>query len=268
MPVCRTYRGSHIVGYGQNDLRQQFTGVGPTFFAIGEDVTSIQDLKVVGLGVSQGSGYTISPLTQGGNIPTSYFWWCGLTDYGVKDGWYITDDGEVIEQAAEAGEEELEKYLAPLNMAKGDGLITIMGKAGLKLQGAGEVLTGDQTIPLRQQFTGVANPFPVEVDLQSFAVVGLGVSQGSGYTISPLTQGGNIPTSYFWWCGLSAYGVKDGWYITDDGEVIEQAAEAGEEELAKYRADYTVKPGEALITIMGKAGLQLKITSPIADAAE
>lgn len=62
----------NIVGYGQGDLRKDYTGVGPTFFAIGEDVTSIQDLKVVGLGSSTGSGYTISPLTQGGNIPTKY----------------------------------------------------------------------------------------------------------------------------------------------------------------------------------------------------
>ena len=122
------------VGYGQNDLRIQYTGVGPTFFAIGEDVTSIQDLKVVGLGLSQGSGYTISPLTQGGNIPTKYFWWCGLSEYNVPDGWYITDDGGVIEQAAEAGEEELAKYRADYTVKPGETMFTIMGKAGLQLK--------------------------------------------------------------------------------------------------------------------------------------
>ena len=251
----------NVVGYGQGDLNKDYTGVGPMFFAIGEDVTSIQNLKVIGLDEAQGTGYTIAPITATGNIPVKYFWWCGLSEYGVKDGWYITDDGETIETAA--GEGRADEYLATIGMVKGEGLITNMMNTDLDLQGSGEVLMDDYTRPLNKDYTGVANPFPVDADLQSFEIVGLEEAQGTGYTIAPITATGNIPVKYFWWCGLSEYGVKDGWYVTDDGETIETAA--GEGRADEYLADYTFKPGEAAITNMMNPGLNLKVKSPIAS---
>ena len=247
------------VGYGEANLNENYTGVGPMFFAIGQDVTSIQDIKIKGLDFAMGGGYTIAPITQGGNIPVKYFYWCGLSDYGVKDGWYTTDDGTTIEEAA--GEGKSDDYLASISMAKGEGLVTQMTDSGLTLQGAGEVLTGDFTRPLNENYTGVANPFPVNIGIQSYAITGLDFAMGGGYTIAPITQGGNIPTKYFYWCGLSDYGVKDGWYTTDDGTTIEEAAAEGKSD--DYLADYEFKPGEAAVAQMTDAGLGLKITSPI-----
>ena len=251
--------GSNIVGYGQAGLNDDFTGVGPMFFAIGEDVTSVQNLKVKGVDETEGTGYEISPITKTGNIPVKYYWWCGYSADGLPDGWYITTDGELIEAAMEAG--TTAELLAPINMAKGEGLVTFMARSSLAVQGSGEVLTDNFARPLNDDFTGVNNPFPVEVSVQNYAITGVDETEGTGYEISPITKTGNIPTKYYWWCGYSADGLPDGWYITTDGDIIEAAMGAGTTD--ELLADYTFKPGEAAVTFMARSGLQLKITSPI-----
>ena len=247
------------MGYGQADLNKNYTGVGPMFFAIGEDVTSVQNLVVKGLDEAEGSGYTIAPITSGGNIPVKYYYWCGHLADGLPDGWYVTADSDIIEAAIEAG--TTAELLAPINMAKGEGLVTFMMSASLAVQGSGEVLAGDATRPLNKNYTGVANPFPANVGVQDYAVTGLDEAEGSGYTISPITSGGNIPTKYYWWCGHLADGLPDGWYVTADSDIIEAAIEAGT--TAELLADYTFTPGEAAVTFMMSAGLNLVITNPI-----
>ena len=229
------------------------------FFAIGEDVISVQNLKVKGVAEAEGSGYTIAPITSTGNIPVNYYWWGGHEADGLPDGWYVTDDSDIIEAAIEAG--TTASLLAPIEMAKGEGLVTFMMKASLTVQGSGEVLTGDFTRPLNKDYTGVANPFPVDVSVQNYAVTGVAEAEGSGYTIAPITSTGNIPVNYYWWGGHEADGLPDGWYVTDDSDIIEAAIEAGT--TASLLADYTFAPGEASVTFMMKTGLNLKITSPI-----
>jgi len=250
---------ANIVGYAQADLNKNYTGVGPMFFAIGEDVISVQNLQVKGLAEAEGSGYMIAPITSGGNIPVNYYWWGGHAADGLPDGWYVTDDSDIIEAAIDAG--TTASLLAPIEMAKGEGLVTYMALGSLAVQGSGEVLTGDFTRPLNKNYTGVANPFPVDVSVQKYAVTNLPEAEGSGYTIAPITSGGNIPVNYFWWGGHAADGLPDGWYVTDDSDIIEAAIDAGT--TASLLADYTFKPGEASVTYMAQAGLGLKITNPI-----
>ena len=247
------------MGYGQADLNKNYTGVGPMFFAIGEDVTSIQNLAVKGLDEAEGTGYTIAPITSGGNIPVKYFYWCGHLADGLPDGWYVTDDSDIIEAAIEAG--TTASLLAPISMAKGEGLVTFMMTASLAVQGSGEVLSGDATRPLNKNYTGVANPFPVNVSVQDYAITGLDEAEGTGYTIAPITSGGNIPVKYFWWCGHLADGLPDGWYVTDDSDIIEAAIEGGT--TAELLAAKTFAPGEAAVTFMMSAGLSLKVTNPV-----
>ena len=249
----------NIVGYGQANLNKDYTGVGPMFFAIGEDVTSVQNLQVKGLADAMGSGYTIAPITSTGNIPVKYFYWCGYSEYGIPDGWYVTDDADAILAAVDAG--TVNTLLASINMAKGEGLVTYMAVGALAVQGAGEVLTADFTRPINKDYTGVANPFPVNVSVQNYVVTGLADAMGSGYTISPITSTGNIPTKYFWWFGYAEYGIPNGWYVTDDADAILAAVDAGT--LNTLRASYTFTPGEAAVTYMAQAGLGLKITSPV-----
>jgi len=122
---------ANIVGYGEADLNYRYTGVGPMFFAIGEDVISVQNLEVKGVAEAEGTGYTIAPITSGGNIPVKYYWWGGHAADGLPDGWYITDDGETIEAAIEAG--TTASLLAPIEMAKGEGLVTFMMDASLSI---------------------------------------------------------------------------------------------------------------------------------------
>ena len=250
-----------VVGYGQADLNLDYTGVGPMFFAIGEDVTSVQNLKVKGLASAMGTGYTIAPITSGGNIPVKYFWWCGYSEYGIPDGWYITDDADAILAAVDAG--TVNTLLAPISMVKGEGLVTFMAEGSLALQGSGEVLAEDFTRPLNLDYTGVANPFPANVGVQSYAITSLAAAMGTGYTIAPITSGGNIPVKYFWWCGYSEYGIPDGWYVTDDADAILAAVDAGT--LTTLLANYTFAPGEAAVTFMAESGLGLMITNPITE---
>ena len=99
------------------------------------------------------------------------------------------------------------------------------------------------------------------ISVQNLQVKGLGEAEGSGYTIAPITSGGNIPVKYYWWGGHAADGIPDGWYVTDDGDTIVEAAEGGT--LATLLADYTFAPGEAAVTFMMTSGLGLKITNPI-----
>ena len=229
------------------------------FFAIGEDVTSVQNLQVKGLTSAMGSGYMIAPITSTGNIPVNYFYWCGYSEYGIPDGWYVTDDADAILAAVDAG--TVSTLLAPVEMAKGEGLVTYMMDASLAIQGSGEVLTADFTRPLNQNYTGIANPYPTNVGIQSYAITSLASAMGSGYMIAPITSTGNIPVNYFYWCGYSEYGIPDGWYVTDDADAILATVDAGT--VNTLRVDYTFTPGEAAVTYMMDAGLGLKITSPI-----
>ena len=247
------------MGYGQADLNKNYTGVGPMFFTIGEDVTSVQNLVVKNLASAMGSGYMIAPITSTGNIPVKYYYWCGYSEYGIPDGWYITDDADAILAAVDAG--TINTLLAPITMAKGEGLVTYMADESLALQGSGEVLSGDFSRPLNKNYTGVANPFPANASVQSYAITSLGSAMGSGYTISPITSTGNIPVKYFYWCGYSEYGIPDGWYITDDADAILAAVDAGT--INTLLANYTFAPGEAAVTYMADAGLGLQITNPI-----
>ena len=247
------------MGYGQADLNYRYTGVGPMFFAIGEDVTSIQNLVVKGVAEAEGTGYTIAPVTSTGNIPDKYYWWCGHSGDGIPDGWYTTDDADAILEAIDAG--QLNTVRANITMAKGEGLVTYMMDASLAVQGSGEVLAGDFTRSLNYRYTGIANPFPANVGVQSYAITGLSEAEGTGYTIAPITDTGNIPTKYYWWCGHSGDGIPDGWYTTDDADAILEAIDAGQ--LATVRASYTFAPGEAAITYMMDLGLGLTITNPI-----
>ena len=171
---------SNVVGYGQADLNYRYTGVGPMFFAIGEDVASVQNLTVNGLAEAEGSGYTIAPVTSTGNIPVKYYYWCGHAADGLPDGWYVTADSDIIEAAIEAG--TTASLLAPITMAKGEGLVTFMAEGSLALRGSGEVLPGDATRPLNYRYTGVANPFPANVGVQDYSILGLAEAEGSGQT--------------------------------------------------------------------------------------
>ena len=251
---------ANIVGYADADLNENYTGIGPMFFNVGEDVISISNLKVEGLGECMGAGYTIAPVSQSGSLPVKYYWYCGLSDYGIADGWYTNDDAEVL--AAAAGEGTLDSYKVSGNIAKAEGLVTFMTDAGLSLRGAGEVSTNDYTRPLNENYTGIANPYPVSVKLSSMSILGLDECMGAGYSIAPVSQSGSLPVKYYWYCGLSGYGISDGWYTNDDAEVLAAAAEQGT--LDSYKADVTFKAGQAAVTFMTDAGLSLKIASPIA----
>ena len=120
------------MGYGQADLNKNYTGVGPMFFAIGEDVASVQNLTVNGLAEAEGSGYTIAPVTSTGNIPVKYYYWCGHAADGLPDGWYVTADSDIIEAAIEAG--TTAELLADKTFAPGEAAVTFMAEAGLELK--------------------------------------------------------------------------------------------------------------------------------------
>ena len=144
--------------------------------------------------------------------------------------------------------------------------VTFEMEEGEVLAIAGESGCGKSTLArtivgINKDYTGVANPFPVDVSVQNYAVTGVAEAEGSGYTIAPITSTGNIPVNYYWWGGHEADGLPDGWYVTDDSDIIEAAIEAGT--TASLLADYTFAPGEASVTFMMKTGLNLKITSPI-----
>ena len=123
---------ANIVGYGEADLNLDYTGVGPMFFAIGEDVTSVQNLKVKGLTDAMGSGYTIAPITSTGNIPVKYFFWCGYSGYGIPDGWYVTDDADAILAAVDAG--TVSTLLVDYTFKPGEAAVTYMMDTGLGLK--------------------------------------------------------------------------------------------------------------------------------------
>ena len=120
------------MGYGQADLNQDYTGVGPMFFTIGEDVTSVQNLAVKGVAEAEGTGYTIAPITSGGNIPVNYYWWGGHLADGLPDGWYVTADSDIIEAAIDAG--TTASLLADYTFTPGEAAVTFMMDSGLGLK--------------------------------------------------------------------------------------------------------------------------------------
>ena len=102
------------------------------FFAIGEDVISVQNLQVKGIAEAEGSGYTIAPITSTGNIPVKYYWWGGHEADGLPDGWYVTADSDIIEAAIDAG--TTASLLADYTFTPGEAAVTFMAESGLGLK--------------------------------------------------------------------------------------------------------------------------------------
>lgn len=250
---------ANVVGYGQAALNERFTGIGPMFFTIGEDVTSIQNLQVMGVDQVMGE-YYIAPITSSANIPVKYYLWKGCGEYGVPDGWYTIGTMEEMMEAIGAG--TVSEYLATIGMAKSEGLVTFMsGASGRALQGSGEVLADDATIPLRDRFTGIANPFPMDVNIQSYEILGADQVMGE-YYVAPISSSANIPVKYYLWKGCGEYGVPDGWYSIGTMEEMMEAIGAGT--VATFLVDYTFTQGQAAVAFMsGSSGRSLKIKSPI-----
>ena len=102
------------------------------FFAIGEDVTSVQNLQVMGAGQVMGE-YYIAPISSSANIPVKYYLWKGCGEYGVPDGWYTIGTMEEMMEAMGAG--TVSTFLVDYDFTPGQAAVAFMsGATGLNLK--------------------------------------------------------------------------------------------------------------------------------------
>ena len=119
----------NIVGYDHASLNLHFTGIGPMFFNIGEDVVGIQNFEC-SQADSMGEGYTIAPISQGGSLPAKYYWWCGYSGDGVPDGWYTADSDTIV---AAIDTDTVSNYRANVTFDPGQTLVAEMSASGVTM---------------------------------------------------------------------------------------------------------------------------------------
>lgn len=214
---------TNIVGYNTTATRLQGNAMGLSFVQIGGDNDmDLTKLTVVGYAEKCSGEFQIQTLDSLGRTTAQYEW----HDFDKKGshyfGWY---DGR-------AGRYVLEgEVLFPA----GKGLWVMATIEGLSLMCNGQVMTSAQTIPLQDNGSMVANPYPVDVPLLKMWASGYedtGKSSGE-IQLQTLDELGRTVAQYEWHDftkkGTSYYGWYDGRagkYVMEEDKIVLKAGAA------------------------------------------
>lgn len=189
---------SDVVGYSQSDLRSGFAPAGAQFVSVSGTGINIQDITVVGYDGETAGDVDIQILDNLGRMTTQYFW-VDLPDDDIY-GWLDGDDEP-----------------ADVTFQPGEGLWVNAPNSDFKLQTAGKVPTSGVAVTLREGFKMVANPTPVNVDIQDISISGYVGETAGDVDIQILDTLGRMVNQYFW-VDLPDDGIY-GWLDGDDEPV-------------------------------------------------
>lgn len=190
--------------------------MGSQFVAVGAGAIDLTDIIVTGYEGDNGDEVYAQTLDSLGIGGVNYAWY-DIAEDGLY-GWYNTDTGDL----AQKGE---------LVLAAGEALWVNATSEDYKLQTAGQVVTSDIAVVLRENFKLVGNNTPVPVDLTDIRVIGYEGDNGDEVYAQMLDSLGIGGVNYAWY-DIEEDGLY-GWYNTDTGD----SAAVGE---------LILNPGEAL----------------------
>ena len=217
---------ANVVGYnsvatgdgGSKALAASFAPVGETM--------SLQDLKITGYNHEDGfdGELNIQFLDGLGRMTELYNWIDIPADPEDPDsvafyGWY---DGE-------------DNFVEDVTIEPGDGLWVFSSSKVFGLQSAGQVITKPTAVTLREEgSTMVANPIPVDVDLQDVSVAGYDHDAGFEGSINvQFLDGLGRMTALYNWIDIPADPEDPdsvafyGWYDGEDNLVEDVTVDAG-----------------------------------------
>ena len=180
-----------MVGYTQVAAKEGFKAMGAPFAPV-SDTMNLQDLKVTGYDASEGfsGAFEIQLLDTIGRTSASYTWFDIPKDETDPDsvafyGWY---DGDF-------------NLVEDVTVSPADGLWVSSDSESYKLQSSGSVIkTPTAKTLVAEGFVMVANPIPVDVDIQDITVGGYdtdGAFEGT-VEIQFLDTIGCTSASYMW----------------------------------------------------------------------
>ena len=242
--VLAAVESANIVGYGPTGLGTDGNGTcgGASFVPVSGATIDLLDITVTGYEDNGGAYGEVEAQTLDGTGASdiSYFWFDMDDGENVYKGWYTADEFGALTAVVRG-----ERVLAP-----GEGLWTLSGYDGLKLQSAGSVPTAADISTLLGtdgEGTVTANPTPVNIDLVDCYVTGYEDNGGAYGEVEAQTLDGTGASdiSYFWFDMDDGENVYYGWYTADEFGAL----------LAVERGDQVLTPGQGLWTLSGYAGL-------------
>ena len=182
----------NVVGYDSAALRNNGCAAAGASFAATSGTMDLQDLSVSGYNHEDGfeGDINVQFLDGRGKTTATYFWLDIPKDEDDPDsvafyGWYDGSD----------------EYAENVTIAPGTGLWTYSNSSAYGLQSAGQVITTDTTTTLRNNgCILVANPTPVDVDIQDIYVSGYNHEDGfeGDINVQFLNGLGKTTATYFW----------------------------------------------------------------------
>ena len=182
---------ANVVGYSECATTNGFKAMGASFAPVGLSM-NLQDLRVTGYNHEDGfeGDLNIQFLDGLGRMDEMYFWIDIPADPEDPDsvafyGWYDGNDN-----LAE------NKTIAPC-----DGLWVSSSSQLFGLQSSGQVITAPSSKNLgNEEFVMVANPLPIDVDIQDISVKGYDYDSGfeGDLNVQFLDTLGRMDEMYFW----------------------------------------------------------------------
>ena len=217
---------ANVVGYTEVATKEGFKAMGASFAPVADEM-NLQDLKVTGYDVSEGfsGAFEIQFLDTIGCTTSSYTWFDIPKDEEDPDsvafyGWY---DGDF-------------NLVNDVTISPADGLWVSADSDTYKLQSSGSVIKTPTAKTLAAEgFVMVANPIPVDVDIQDIIVGGYdtdGAFEGA-VEIQFLDTLGCTSTSYMWFDipkdeedpdSVAFYGWYDGEFNLAENVKVEMGA--------------------------------------------
>ena len=206
------------------------------FSDVGYNTTDIQNLKLIGSSGYMGDTFAIwegLPIT----VPESEFLWMG-TEWDETG--TVATKGEWVDYGGKT---------AIFSIPGGQAVTIGASAAGISIENAGQVPTGNVefTMIAGNNFTG--NPFPAKIDIQNIKLVGSSGYMGDTFAIwegLPIT----VPESEFLWMGTE---WDETGTVATKGEWVDYGGKT---------ADFSLDPYQGCVIFASAAGIKVEITPP------
>lgn len=214
---------ANVVGYASAELQEYGLTAGACFIPVSAQKFDLLDLKVTGFEEYTEADVYVQTLDEYGRTVNTYYYY---DIPGELTGWLDGDDNEVAR-----GDVEFQA---------GEGLWMFCNADGFGIQSAGTVPQTGVAVELQQYGLSVANPTPVNVDLNDITITGFEEYTEADVYVQTLDEYGRTVNTYYYY---DIPGELTGWLDGDDNEV--------------ERGNVVLKPGEGLWSFCNADGFYL-----------
>ena len=214
---------ANVVGYASAELQEYGLTAGACFIPVSAQKFDLLDLKVTGFEEYTEADVYVQTLDEYGRTVNTYYYY---DIPGELTGWLDGDDNEVAR-----GDVEFQA---------GEGLWMFCNADGFGIQSAGTVPQTGVAVELQQYGLSVANPTPINVDLNDITITGFEEYTEADVYVQTLDEYGRTVNTYYYY---DIPGELTGWLDGDDNEV--------------ERGNVVLKPGEGLWSFCNADGFYL-----------